>query len=310
MSKGIIVLGMHRSGTSLFANLVHRCGAYAGDESLLLQADAENPAGYFEYRPLVNFNETLLAGVTAKWLAPPLNQDAFILEKLAEEPKYKEKALELIEAMEAGGDLWFWKDPRLAILLPFWKRIWRDVIYVIPVRNPLDTALSLRKRDAFPISASLLLWQRYMMSILTHTEDSAEKIFVGYEEVINDRLEQCKRLLLFIRNDSGDDETLKSKVDTVAEGVRPELRRNRSEASFFELPQATQAQKSLYRFLKLKLDNPAETFNAAEFVEYTGWREYLQTLDLSRKLWGYVPDSKRLLAVTELSKTHRDFFGA
>lgn len=310
MSKGIIVLGMHRSGTSLVANLAQLCGAYAGDESLLLQADSGNPAGYFEYRPLVNFNETLLASAKATWIAPPLERDALILERLADEPKYREQALELIETMEAGGDLWFWKDPRLAILLPFWKRIWRDVVYVIPVRNPLDTALSLRKRNVFPVSASLLLWQRYMMSILTHTEDSADKLFVEYEEVIKNPVEECKRLLLFISNNQEDDEALERKVDAVAEAVRPDLRRNKSGTSFFDLQQATAAQKSLYRFLKSKLNNPAESFNPDEFVEYSGWREYMLTLDMSRKLWGYVPDNKRLLAATELARTHREFFGA
>jgi hypothetical protein len=314
MKKGIIVLGMHRSGTSLAANLVYRCGVYAGgaaeDGSLLLQPDADNPAGYWEYKPLIHFNDELLSSVGANCYFPPSDYSNCILEQMAEKPSYRKKALGLINTMESGGVLWFWKDPRLVILLPFWERVWDNVIYVIPVRNPLNMALSLRKRDALPISASLLIWQRYMLSILKHTERTTNKLFVEYEKLIENPFEECKRLYLFISGDSRGDDMVKQTIETVTPAVRSDLQRNNSEVSaFFELPHVTAEQKDLYNFLKGKVRNPAEQFNAADFAVYAGWRDYLLTIDLARKLWTYLPSEKRQAAMLELPSIYREFLG-
>ncbi|HUY15430.1 MAG TPA: sulfotransferase family protein, partial [Terriglobia bacterium] len=58
MQKRIIVLGMHRSGTSLVAEAVHKWGAFGNDE--FLPTDYRNPQGYWEYAPLVHFNRRLM----------------------------------------------------------------------------------------------------------------------------------------------------------------------------------------------------------------------------------------------------------
>ena len=169
MKKAIIVSGMHRSGTSMVGELIHRWGAYGGDTNELKTSDISNPNGYWENLSLQQFNEEILASLGSNWLVPPPYE--IEIKKKASDPNLREKALVLINKMQNGGNVWFWKDPRLSVLLPFWNQILTDTIYIICVRNPLDIALSLNKKYGFPISASLLLWQRYMLCILREVEN-------------------------------------------------------------------------------------------------------------------------------------------
>jgi hypothetical protein len=309
MNKGIIVLGMHRGGTSLTADVIRRWGAYEGENDLLLQGDSENPQGYWEYRPLIQLNEDLLSSVRAKWYTPPSDMEIEVLERFAQEPRYRDVALGLIEAMQKGGRPWFWKDPRLAVLLPFWKNIWTDVIYVIPIRHPLDIALSLRKRNAYPISASLLIWQRYMLGILKETEGLTNKIFVEYEQLIADPQVQSRRLQEFLSQQTGIDKQDSTVLGAMTAAINPELRHNRSSSDFDELQQATIEQKELYSFLKRKAENHIEAFDQTTFREYSGWREYLQTIDVMRRLWSALPPKERMIAMSQMSVSHKDYFG-
>ena len=61
----------------------------------------------------------------------------------------------------SGSALWGWKDPRTTILLPFWQMLIPNLRFVIGVRNPLEVARSLRKRDGMSIGAGAYLWYRY-----------------------------------------------------------------------------------------------------------------------------------------------------
>jgi hypothetical protein len=185
--------------------------------------------------------------------------------------------------MQAGNRLWFWKDPRLSMLLPFWKQLWNDVTYVIPVRNPLEIALSQQKWtngevkvDNFPFSTSLLYWQCLMLSILTHTETSHSKIFLEYENLIQDPIKECKRLCEFLDTELGCDQNSVQRIEYMAQAVNPNLRRNRNNVPFSVVPYATQEQKALYRFLKQKIANADEKFNQGAFALPAGWRDQLQ----------------------------------
>ena len=51
-ADSIIVLGVERSGTSVVAEMIHRWGAYAGDQEKLHKADVHAPRGYWEYLPV------------------------------------------------------------------------------------------------------------------------------------------------------------------------------------------------------------------------------------------------------------------
>lgn len=308
MSGPIVVLGMHRGGTSLIGDVIHRWGAYAGQESKLLRADENNLQGYWEYIPLINFNDNLLNSIGSTWLVPPGSEAEETLAARASEAAYKEPAEQLVREMQAGQGHWFWKDPRLTVLLPFWKRIWDEAIYVVAVRHPLEIAMSVRKRDHVPLSASLLIWQQYMLQCLRHTEGSKQRIFVKYEKLIQSPLEECTRLSAFLNSSCGRESSDPAVLDKMTAAVKVGLRHNRSRLPFSEESQATAQQKVLDEILTERAEDRAGPFEQAKLALYPGWKEYLQTFAALSKLWQHFRGQEQLL-LSQTSSAHREVFG-
>lgn|GEM_PF-751283 len=298
MKTTIIVLGMHRSGTSVLSELLHRWGAHAGDPGKLLAGDEWNPQGYWEFVPLIEFNDALLASVDASWIAPPA--DATVLRGRAALPEWRDRALQLLATMRECGGVWFWKDPRLASTLPFWREIWGEVAYIIPIRSPLDIARSIQRRDHFPISASLLLWQFSIHSILGFTEGHPARLFVEYETLLQQPAEQCRRVIDFLEQHCGRPPAgsrTEAGAGAVAGTVNPRLRSQKSGVTFAEYADATAEQKELYAFVRKKADNPEEPFEPDRYPLWPGWRDYLATLNEVVRLQPYLklPDRIREL---------------
>src|SRR6185295_8707806 len=104
MTGPIVITGMHRSGTSLLADVVRRWGAVAGDD--LIPSSRWNPHGYWEHAPLVRFNDELLGNLDSSWELPP--EDGGGLEHLAKDDHWRGRAYFLMSEMN-GVDVWFWK---------------------------------------------------------------------------------------------------------------------------------------------------------------------------------------------------------
>src|SRR4051812_26655770 len=67
-TNAILVLGMHRSGTSALASLLASMGAFAGDQSeLLLPHPQDNPAGYWERRELMLAHDAFFLAIGRAW---------------------------------------------------------------------------------------------------------------------------------------------------------------------------------------------------------------------------------------------------
>jgi hypothetical protein len=277
MDKPIIILSMHRSGTSLLAEIVHRWGAYGGDQQAMMPSDEENRRGYWEYLPLVQFNEALLASEDAKWFVPPYDMDVF--RRKADDLRYRNTARALMNRMSQRGFVWYWKDPRLGILLPFWEELWKNAIYIVPVRHPVDIAFSIKKRNGFPISASLLIWQYYMTSILRHAGGSKKALFLEYDRFMNEPDDQCKKVCAFLDQQYGLNGDATARIGHMTGAVDPSLRHHLSRESFSDYPLATPEQAALYAFLERTTLHPGLAFHPTDFPLYRGWREFLLTLN-------------------------------
>src|SRR5579863_8666226 len=73
---GVLVLGMHRSGTSALAGALQSMGYDVGPDDDVMPADLGNPEGYFELLSVVRANDDLLAHFGGRWDSPPvLNPD-------------------------------------------------------------------------------------------------------------------------------------------------------------------------------------------------------------------------------------------
>lgn len=287
MSNGIIVLGTMRSGTSLTAELIRLWGAYAGGENNLWKSDINDPRGYgyMEYVPLQDLNDELLDNNDR--VPPPYH----LMEERASDPRFHEKALGLIHDMDEqtvknNFDTWVWKDARLPLTLPFWMKFWDDPIYVITVRHPAEVVLSSAKteeldQDNLPFSAGFAYWQYCMLNILSSTQESRRKIFIAYEQLIANPLQECTRLCHFL------DEQCKKPTEQAqqrTEAMLPQLSGNQRHhhygKSLAEMEQATREQRALYNFLRVKIMYPDEAFQKEDFALYPGWREHLQAMDM------------------------------
>jgi hypothetical protein len=272
--SGIVILGMHRSGTSLTAELVHRWGAHGGEKAML-EANGWNPRGFWEYRPLVDFNDRLLQAVGSSWKVPPAESEDARLAGMAQESVYRAAAFELLGEMQNGEGPWFWKDPRLTLLLPFWKRIWGDVAYVVPVRDPREIADSLKQRDGLSLSGSLLLWQRYMSAILLDREVASSAFFLSYADLLDNGIAECQRVCKFLDGSAGNQAwAVDERPQIMAQAIAPGLRRNHISVPFSESPLPTSAQKALDSALHGKVKGFSGELTETVRPE-PAWREFL-----------------------------------
>jgi len=287
MPRRIIVLGTMRSGTSLTAELIRRWGAYSGAENNLWKSDINDLRGYgyMEYIPLQELNDELLDHNDR---VPPPQK---LLEERASDPVFREKALRLIRLMDEetqknNQDIWIWKDARLPLTLPFWVKLWDDPIYVITIRHPVEVALSSAKTEELdpkdlPFSAGFIYWQYCMLNILSFTQESHHKIFVAYDQLINNPAYQCTRLGHFLDEHCGRSANdSQQRIEAMLPQVSTSQRHHNFDKALADMEQATREQRALYNFLRVKIMYPNETFQKDDFALYPGWREYLQAMDM------------------------------
>jgi hypothetical protein len=136
MTPPVIITGMHRSGTSLLASLLHRAGLHLGDR--LLGPGPANRQGYFEDLDFVELQDDVLAalGTTIFLPVPPRGTPG---------DGHRARARELIAARERRA-AWGWKDPRSSLLLDFWLDLAPDARFVLAYRRPAEVVDSLRRR--------------------------------------------------------------------------------------------------------------------------------------------------------------------
>lgn len=163
----LIILGMHRSGTSLLAQACAAAGVTPGPVDCLLSAQADNPEGFFENRRLVAFNEACLARAGGSWFAPPQasNLDT-VLNCASGDPPLDDAFPGGAETVvsEVAGDRsqpFFLKDPRLCLTWPLWRTVLPDAHTTFVYRAPLSVARSLARRNQFPLQYGLALWEVY-----------------------------------------------------------------------------------------------------------------------------------------------------
>ncbi len=271
---GVIVLGMHRSGTSLAAEIAYQWGAHV-DTSLLIEPNDGNPRGYWEHRALVKLNDDLLSAVHSSWKVPPTEEGRKRLARLAKRGFLRRRAHKLLATLNANQTIWLWKDPRLSILLPFWKEIWGRVVYLVPLRDPMAIASSLCARRDFSMPSALLLWQKYMSTLISDEDVSRQTFFFSYEELLRDSPKVCDRICRFLDKNTGmDDQNRERRLARMLDSIKPQLNRNKALSSFSVNKDGTEVQRDLNRALML-LSRGEEGPATNAFPMPSGWRDIL-----------------------------------
>src|SRR5215510_8459153 len=170
----VCITGMHRSGTSLVAHLLHSCGLYLGKKEDLMPPTVDNHKGYWENRKFLLLNDEILRELGGNWQLPPVTANGCSDEERLTQLRAK---AEILLQDFLGHEPWGWKDPRTSLTLSFWStldsvrlRYWLALApklkVVICLRNPLEVSRSLKTRTFTPNSEGLDLWLTYNQTLL------------------------------------------------------------------------------------------------------------------------------------------------
>lgn len=183
----ILVLGMHRSGTSMLAGILD-CLGCKGPKTRP-EANDRNPKGYFESIPIFQLNDEILATAGTRWNDwQPLRKDWLSSPRFSE---FRSRAAELILQEYGSASMIYLKDPRMCRLLPLWQDVFDEMGYRVSCihthRHPLEVATSMKARKNIEVEPSLgtLSWLRYTLEAEVASR-GLPRIFTNYSNLIHD----------------------------------------------------------------------------------------------------------------------------
>ncbi len=182
MKTGILVLGMHRSGTSALTGCLPFFGVQLGHE--LMPASERNAKGFFESHQVCTLMNRYLAARDSQWddyrpLSPAYAPQCDVRRNLTR----------LVEERFGNADLFAVKDPRNCRAVPLWLDIFNELnvapVIVLPIRHPLAVSASLAERDRMPLDKALYLWLRHLLEAERETRPY-KRVFIPYGGLLAD----------------------------------------------------------------------------------------------------------------------------
>lgn len=183
--RAVLVLGMHRSGTSALAGLLSHLGCDAPATSM--EADAGNARGYFESRRVYALHNEMLASAGTHWSGwAPLAPDWLAS---PEAGAFRDRAAGVLDAEFGGSPLFVLKDPRICRTAPIWLGALRDR-GVAPLalhvhRHPAEVAASLGRRNGMDREGALLSWLRHVLDAEAATR-GLPRAHASYDRLLSD----------------------------------------------------------------------------------------------------------------------------
>jgi GT2 family glycosyltransferase len=191
--RALLVLGMHRSGTSAMSRVLSLLGADL--PSRTVGPDKANTTGYWEPPELYRLHDQMLARASSRWDDwRPLNRAALDEYDVI---GLTHALLEFQTREFRDSRLFVIKDPRICRFVPLWlevlKRFAATPYAVIPFRHPLAVARSLHARDGFTFAKSYLVWLRHVIDAELASRQMP-RTFVDYDRLLTDWRAQVKRM--------------------------------------------------------------------------------------------------------------------
>jgi hypothetical protein len=254
-SRGVLVVGMHRSGTSAVARILNLLGLPLCATSDLMPQLGGNPTGHWESQTLMWFNEQLLSEIGAYWnFVPDTDGPVAPWHALA---RHAAEARSTFLRLHPTPT-WVWKDPRLCVLLPFWRTVLAcDPPIVLVLRHPMEISRSLAKRDGVQQWQALLLWERSLRHALLGCA-GAPLYVIHYTQLLADPLRTTHGLMSFIQ---GFGLPLQGNDDAVMSFLNPQLRH--AVVQPYDTTALNDGQERLLRAL-LSINGPYERFDSQQ----------------------------------------------
>lgn len=190
---GIIVAGMHRSGTSALTRMLGSLGCSL--PKTMLEPNEYNASGYWESREVTELNDSILKSAGSSWDDWEAFHQSWYASPVAS--AFRSQARTVLESEFGDSRLFVLKDPRTCRLAQFWIDALQDFdatpVVVVTIRNPLEVAASLHHRDLIDPSVGLLMWLRNVLDAEVASRDNP-RTFVRYESLLGNWSDTAARL--------------------------------------------------------------------------------------------------------------------
>src|SRR5271165_1698648 len=194
----VLVLGVHRSGTSLCAHILSALGVDMADD---IGVNFGNARGHWERWEIVEFHDRILGlfnraysgafhdfPLPAAWWADPRVVQI-------------RREITAFLAKRMGDGCFGFKDPRTARLMPLWQQIFADLKLapklVLCLRNPVDVAHSLKARDGLDLEVGACRWVNHIVDFFRYAA-AYDYCTIEYEKWFRDRAANVRKLRNFL----------------------------------------------------------------------------------------------------------------
>tara|TARA_B100001123_G_scaffold387648_1_gene463047 strand:- start:231 stop:965 length:735 start_codon:yes stop_codon:yes gene_type:complete len=212
----VIVLGMHRSGTSTFAGVLHMNKILMGNyETFWPRPLTQNPKGFYENYDFRKINDQILK--LSGYYVKSYNTD---IPSIDINDNLLLKMKKIVKEYNLRYENWGWKDPRTCLTVEYWVNIMQeldlsdDIKIIFVVRKALSVSRSLKKRNELPLEQGLELWKAYTERALKFCNGSQLPThYCSFEALLKDPLSTCDSLFGFL-NEQWDPKVVDQFVDS------------------------------------------------------------------------------------------------
>lgn len=194
----VLILGMHRSGTSTVTGLLSMMGCDL--PATVMPANNFNAKGYFESLEVCKLNDAILASGGSIWHDWQSFDQAWFQSDKA--PEFFDRAREVLEKEYGDSPLFLLKDPRICRLLPFWLKVLKqagiDLVIIQIHRNPLEVSNSLKVRDGLHAELVQLIWLQHVLSAERYAR-GIQRCFISYESLLSNWQSEVSRVSQALR---------------------------------------------------------------------------------------------------------------
>jgi hypothetical protein len=228
----IVILGMHRSGTSATTRALGLLGASLGPPA--------NLGKFWENQVMRRPNERLLEAFGGGWECPPELPEGWVG---APEAKALVPEAKAALAEYASAPVFVWKDPRTCMTLPFWLELFEEPPVIVFIhRHPAEVAASLRTRNSLTTAHGYALWERFNGDALRNAV-GLRTVALDYGALVEAPAETMQRIVDAL---AGWGVTLPRDPATTDMELTPKRRHHESDHGVFDDPLSTESQRALY----------------------------------------------------------------
>lgn len=185
MKKCVLILGCHRSGTSMLAGLIHCLGIYMGNN--LKPASGKNKSGFFEQIDILHTNEKIMKKYNYNWLS----ENIPVIRDESGEADIKK----IIKEQFGDSDIFAVKDPKISRLLPMWISILKsediEPVFIAIKRDSEKVCKSMYKFRKINKQKSMRIQKRYMDDINKYANNV---MWFNYEDILANPNKEVKKI--------------------------------------------------------------------------------------------------------------------